>query len=59
MYIKTALYDRLVWTIAYGLYKRLASGMDYCLWTMFQIIPQLNCLEQVTALYYIFDGLFL
>lgn len=26
---------------------------------MFQIIPELNCPEQVTALYYIFDGLFL
>lgn len=36
-----------VWTIAYGL------------WTMFQIIPQLNYPEQVTALYHIFDGLFL
>ena len=43
----------------YGLYNRLVSGMDYCLWIMFQIIPELNCLEQVTALYYIFDGLFL
>ena len=50
----------------YGLYNRLVSGIehqvlgiDYCLWTMFQIIPESNCPEQVTALYHIFDGLFL
>ena len=43
----------------YGLYKRLVLSIDYCLWTMFQIIPELNCPEQVTALYHIFDGLFL
>ena len=75
MYIKIVLYNRLVWTMDYGLYKRLVwiiqeigmdyglykrlvLSIDYCLWTMFQIIPQLNCLEQVTALYHIFDGLF-
>lgn len=28
-YIKTELYNRLVWIIAYGLYNRLVSGMDY------------------------------
>ena len=49
-----------VLTIAYGLWI-MDYGlwiMDYGLWIMFQIIPELNCLEQVTALYHIFDGLF-
>lgn len=42
----------------HGLWIIQEIGIDYCLWTMFQIIPELNCPEQVTALYHIFDGLF-